>query len=124
MPDRNGSGMNLPQRVRAAKQAIFRAGFQSGKFKPHGPELRIDVLVPITFLDATFMCNEEGMREHVWDAVRGTCLMNRDRANDVRPDPNFECPGHPPVADVPRPADLRTKEGRVWRAAQKQAVTA
>ena len=116
--------------MRRAKRAILKAGFVSGRFKPKGPDLRIDVWVPITFLDATFLWNDEAMREHVWEQVRGMCLANKERqlsvvscqtssqlpvvSTDNSPTDNQPHPT-PYMPFVRKPSDMRTKAGREWK---------
>jgi len=97
--------MNLSERVLAAKRAIFAAGFASGKFKPQGDALVVDVLVPVTFYDLSLGSDE--LWFHVLDSIRAAGAKTTDPHPKVIPD----YPRH-------RPADLRTKEGRAWRAAQ------
>jgi hypothetical protein len=94
--------MRLQHRILAARKAITAAGFKSGKYKPKGGVLNVEVIVSVPFEDCSLPVDE--LKAAVLRRVRERCSPTR-------------------VEPVDRPADLRTAEGRRWKKQQVAGAT-
>jgi len=121
MPDPSGNRQLDPFfQVQTARRVVALAGFQpeyfNSRYKPtsDGKGIWFDVVVPVRLDD--FNLSDEDLARHVTAYVynRAKFLSDQFQGGPVEP---------PKIVSHQAP-DLRTREGRAWKKAQVEKVTA
>jgi len=126
MPEATGKVYDLFEQVQIAARVVEKAGFQKAdrqsRFYPNTDgSLWFHVVVPVKFTD--FSLDDEALAEHVKRFIRSRCdqtTMPRIAISTPSGSGTTQALAHEADEEDHRPTDLRTKEGREWRARQKQ----
>jgi len=102
--------MRLQDKILKARKAIRAAGFASGKFKPSGTALRVDIIVPVTFDD--FDLSMVDLAHYVRDKI---ALAGEIGGTVESPTPDLRPSTTPRPPTIRCPYDLRTAMGKAWK---------